>query len=142
MRGQTRFDNGSANGADIYARTPTTSALNDGNWHMLSWTFNTSNGQISSYFDGGLVESFTSIATSFQMVTASSSFGSLGLKGDTGTFINGSITWDEIYVFRGVASNSEIQSLFSANAIPEPGSSALFLIGSLLFGCARRRSLS
>jgi hypothetical protein len=138
MRGQTRFDNGSANGADIYARTPTTPTLNDSNFHMLLWTFDTGSGTIKSYFDGQLVETFTSAATSFQMVTSSSQFGSLGLKGDTGTFINGSITFDEIHVFRGAASDAEIQNLFAINAVPEPASSALLGIGALLSGIRRR----
>ena len=138
MRGQTRFNNGSANGADIFARTPTTLALNDANWHMLSWTFDTSAGTIRSYFDGSMVEAFTSAATSFQMVTSSSSLGTLGLKGDTGNFINGSITFDEIYVFRGLASDSEIQNLFSVNSIPEPASIALTGLGALLVALRRR----
>jgi len=139
IRAQTRFNNGSATGADIFARTPTTASLNDGNWHMLSWTFDTSAGIIKSYFDGSPVESFTSVATSFQMVTSSSSFGTLGLKGDSGNFINGSITFDEMYVFRGVATDTEIQGLFSNNAIPEPNSVALVGMGAL-FLSARRRS--
>ena len=139
MRGQTRFDNGSANGADIFARTVTTSTLNDSNWHMLSWTFDTSTGTLNSYFDGSLVETFISTAASFQMVTSSSSFGTLGFKGDTGNFINGSITFDEIYVFRGAATDSEILNLFNLNVIPEPSSFALAGVSGLLLGGFRLR---
>ena len=139
MRGQTRFDNGSANGGDIYARTPTTTTpLNDGNWHMLSWTFDTSTGTINSYFDAALLEAFTSVAGSFQMVNGSSLSGTLGLKGDTGTFINGSITFDEIHVLSGVATEAEIQNLFNLNVVPEPSSFALLGVGALLFGRCRR----
>jgi hypothetical protein len=72
MRGQTRFDNGAPLGGDIYARGATTSTLNDNNWHMLSWTFDTATGTLRSYFDAALVDTFTSAATSFQMVTSSS----------------------------------------------------------------------
>src|SRR5262249_10093886 len=71
MRAQTRFNpSGTGNGTDIFARTVNTAALNNGSWHMLSWTFDTStgqptSGQLKSYFDGNLVDTFTSAAASF-----------------------------------------------------------------------------
>ena len=139
MRAQARFDNGSTNGGDIYARSATTPTLNDDNWHMLLWTFDTSNGTLQSYFDGALVDTFTSTVASFQMINGSSTLGSLGLKGDTGTFINGSISWDEIRVFRGVATDAEVQNLFALNVVPEPASVCLVAVGALLCAASRRR---
>ena len=139
MRAQSRFDNGTAVGGDIYARAATTPVLNNGAWHMLTWTFDPTTGTLRSYFDASLVDTFTSTAASFQMVTASSLFGSLGLKGDSGNFINGSVTFDEIYVFRGAASDSEIQNLYTLNVVPEPTSFGLAGVGAFLLTIARRR---
>ena len=130
------------NGTDIYARSVTTAPLNDANWHMLTWSFETNTGTLRSYFDGALVDTFTSAAANFQMVTSSSTFGSLGFKGDTGNFINGSITFDEMYVFLGAATDSEVQNLFASNVIPEPGSLALTGLGAILLGVCRHRRMS
>lgn len=142
MRAQTRFDAG-ANGTDIFARTVTTPApLNDAQWHMLSWTFDTGTKVLNSYFDGMLVDSFTSAAASAQMVTGSSAFGTLGFKGDSGNFLNGSIAFDEIYVFRGAATDAEIQNLYTLNVIPEPSALALTGICALALGLSRRRNLA
>jgi hypothetical protein len=140
MRGQSRFNtSGTGNGTDIFARVVTTPALNNGDWHMLSWTFDTAIGQLNSYFDGALVETFDSTAANFGMVDGSSPVGTFGLKGDTGNFVNGSYTLDEVWVADRVLSGEEIQQLFSLNVIPEPGSLALSLIIAVGLLLARRR---
>jgi len=143
MRAQTRYDAG-ANGTDIFAQNATTpSPVNNGTWHMLSWTFDTGSKVLSSYYDGALINTFTSAAASSQMVTGSSAFGTLGYKGDTGNFLNmGSVTYDEIYVFRGAATAAEISNLYTLNAIPEPTSLALAGISALLLGGVRRRAVA
>jgi Concanavalin A-like lectin/glucanases superfamily len=123
MRGQSRFNDGTtpANGTDIFARpVPSgTSPLNDGNWHMMTWTFNTTSGQLISYFDGAQVDSFTSGAANFNMVLSSSTIGSFGLKGDDNAnpFINGSYSLDEAWVYNGVLTAQQVGGLFSANDI-------------------------
>jgi hypothetical protein len=137
MRGQSRFNtSGTGNGTDIFARTPTTPALNDGNWHMLTWTFDSTAGQLNSYFDGALVETFNSTAASFKMVDASSPLGTFGLKGDTGNFISGSISFDEVWVIGQALPAFGVQSLFNENVpvIPEPGTFALAGLGALVLG--------
>jgi hypothetical protein len=137
MRGQARFNtSGTGNGTDIFARTPTTLALNDGNWHMLTWTFDSTAGQLNSYLDGALVETFNSTAASYKMVDGSSALGTLGLKGDSGNFISGSIAFDEIWVIGQALPAFGVQSLFTENVpvIPEPGTSALAGVGVLVLG--------
>ena len=139
IRAQTRFDNDTTNGGDIFNRNVTTPvAPNNGNWHMLSWTFDTTSGVITTYFDGAQVEQFTSAATSFAMANSSSSVGGMGIKGDSGTFLPAGVHLDEVWVMNQVLSPAEIQSLFSTNAIPEPTSLAVLGLGGLGL-LARRR---
>ena len=134
MRAQSRNNiTGSGNGQDIFARVANAATLNNGNWHMLTWTFDTTSGQLRSYFDGALIDTFTSTASNgFKMVDGSSAVGTFGLKGDTGNFANTSYTLDEVWVANHVASADEIQLLLLSNVIPEPASVALSLIGGLL----------
>jgi hypothetical protein len=132
MRAQSRTS-GSTNGTDIFARVISTAALNNGSWHMLTWTFDSTAGQLRSYFDGALVDTFQSInANGFKMWNSSSAVGTFGLKGDTGNFANTSFTLDEVWVANHAASADEIQLLLLSNVIPEPASLALSLIGGLI----------
>jgi hypothetical protein len=141
MRGQTRFNtSGSGNGTDIYARPVSTAALNNGSWHMLTWTFDTSNGQLKSYFDGTLVDTFNSAATNFNMIASSSPVGTFGLKGDSGNFINGTISLDEVWVFNELLSDGAVRSLYNNNAIPEPACALLAVFGLALGALLRRRT--
>jgi hypothetical protein len=143
MRAQTRNNTtGSGNGQDIFARTANTATLNNGNWHMLTWTFDTTTGQLRSYFDAALVDTFTSTASNgFKMVNSSSTVGTFGLKGDSGNFVNGSYTLDEVWVANHLMSADEIQQLYQFNAIPEPASVALALTGGIVgFAMSVRRN--
>src|SRR5262249_2660931 len=119
MRAQTRFNTGTTgNGTDIYARaanTNTPAPMNNGNWHMLTWTFNTSSGQFLSYYDSVLVDTFNSTQTNFNMVRSSSTLGTLGLKGDSGNFLNGTFSFDEAWVFNGALSQAQITDLYNTN---------------------------
>ena len=141
MRGQSRFNtSGSGNGTDIFARAVTTESLNDGEWHMLTWTFNTLTGTLNSYFDGSMVQTFNSAAASFQMVDSSSPLGTFGLKGDSGNFINGVIALDEVWVIGQVLPQEGIDSLFQNNLpIPEPGTMAFGALGALILTARARR---
>jgi hypothetical protein len=135
MRGQSRFNtSGTGNGTDIFARTANTPTLNDGNWHMLTWAFNSTSGMLSSYFDGALVDTFQSAAANFGMVDGSSPFGSIGLKGDSGNFVNGTIAVDEAWVFTDLLNAGSIRSLYNKNAIPEPTSLLLAVGGWIAAG--------
>ncbi len=143
--GQTRFNtSGSGNGTDIYARSINTAALNDSGWHMLTWTFDTTTGVLNSYFDGAVVETFNSAATSFNMIASTSALGTFGLKGDSGNFLNGTINLDEGWVFNQVLTADEVSNLYSSNniAVPEPGSLVLAGFAALALGAVglRRRS--
>jgi hypothetical protein len=143
MRAQSRNNTtGAGTGQDIFARVISTAALNNGSWHMLTWTFDTTTGQLRSYFDAALVDTFTSTATNgFKMVNSSSTVGTFGFKGDTGNFVNGSYTLDEAWVANHALSAEEIQILYQSNVIPEPASVALALSGGIVgFAMAVRRN--
>jgi hypothetical protein len=140
MRGQSRNNTtGSGNGQDIFARVANAAALNNGSWHMLTWTFDTTTGQLKSYFDSALIDTFQSTASNgFKMVNSSSSVGTFGLKGDSGNFINGSYNLDDVWVFNGAIGSEEVQQLYQLNAIPEPAS--LLLLGlAVISGVATNR---
>jgi hypothetical protein len=128
MRGQTRRANpasggGGTDGSDIYSRivnTPT--PINNGSWHMLTWTFDTTTGVIKSYYDAALLETFTSTSPSFIMGDSSSLVGGMGIKADSGTFLPAGVMLDEVYVFTGsVLTQEHVTNLFTSNA-PPPGS--------------------
>src|SRR6476620_8284941 len=144
MRAQSRNNTtGSGNGQDIVARVANAATLNNGNWHMLTWTFDTTTGQLRSYFDAALVDTFTSTASNgFKMVDSSSAVGTFGFKGDSGNFANLSYTLDEVWVTNHLMSGDEIQQLYLLSVIPEPASVALALIGAIAscamaFRCCR-----
>jgi len=131
MRGQTRTS-GATSGTDIYSRAPTTAGLNNGTWHMLTWTFDSTAGQLKSYFDANLVETFNSSqANGFKMWNSSSSVGTFGFKGDSGNFINGTYTLDEVWVMNHLMSADEVQRLYQFNVIPEPASIVLAFVGAI-----------
>jgi concanavalin A-like lectin/glucanase superfamily protein len=144
MRGQSRNNiTGAGNGQDIFARPVSTATLNNGNWHMLTWTFDTTTGKLRSYFDGALVDTFQSTASGgFNMIASSSAVGTFGLKGDTGNFVNGSYTVDEVWVVPRLMRGAGIQQLFLLNAIPEPGAVVMAgVAGGLGILIASRRRL-
>lgn len=114
LRGQARW--GASGGNDIYARTPTTT-VNDGNWHMFTWTFDAGAGVLKTYINGSLQDTYTSTATNLQMLDSSSLIGTLGLKNDTGGFINGTMTFDEIWVFDGILDAGQIGNLYTNNSL-------------------------
>ena len=129
MRAQSRAA-GATSGTDIFARVITTAGLNNGSWHMLTWTFDTTTGTLRSYFDSALVDTFTSTnSNGFKMWNGSSSVGTFGLKGDTGNFANTSFTLDEAWVVNHAMTADEIQQLYLFNFVPEPTSLALVAIG-------------
>jgi len=120
LRTQTRENTGppvAANGVDIFARDDTKAGINDGSWHMLTWTFDTGSGQLTSYLDAVQVAQSTSTAASFNMVRSSSPVGTLGLKGDTAAFINGSYSIDEAWVINGALTQAGITQLFNSNSV-------------------------
>jgi hypothetical protein len=119
MRAQARFNTtGAGNGTDIIARAVNAAAVNDGTWHMLTWTFDTTSGALTSYLDATPLETFNSAAANFNMILSSSPIGTIGLKGDSGNFINGTVSLDEMYVFNGALSQEQITELFQTNTPP------------------------
>ena len=145
MRGQTRraepsSGGGGTNGDDIFGRSATTpTAIDNGSWHMLSWTFDTSTGQLVSYFDGSQVDTFTSTDPSFAMADGASAVGSLGLKGDNGIFLPAGFLLDEVWVIENAVNAGAVRSLFNNNVIPEPASAALAAFGLTIGTLLRRR---
>ena len=142
MRGQSRSQAATGtSGTDIYARQITTGGThNDGNWHMFTWTFNPTSGELSSYFDGTLVETFTSTAANKTMADSNSAVGGMGIKGDSGGFLPAGVIMDEVWVFNQVLSPAEIALLETTNSIPEPASMALLGLGALGLLTRRRAS--
>jgi hypothetical protein len=126
MRAQSRRNEptsggGGTNGDDIFARNATTpTTINDGNWHMLSWTFDTTSGQLISYFDATQVDTFTSTDPSFAMGDSSSPVGGIGIKGDNGIYIPQGVNLDEIWVFDSVLTADEVATLRDQNGFGPP----------------------
>jgi hypothetical protein len=125
IRGQTRHESASQAGTDIYARTTTVpSPVNDGAWHMMTWTFDTTLGALNVYYDGAHVEMFQSGAASFQMADNTSPYGSFGLKGDEGNianrFLPANTHLDEVWVFDSVLTAEEVEVLFNQNGFGPP----------------------
>jgi hypothetical protein len=74
------------------------------------------------------------------MVASSSPFGSIGLKGDSGNFINGSYTLDEVWVFNHGLGPLSVRNLFTNNlGIPEPASLLLCMCGVIAAYSIQRR---
>ena len=146
MRGQSRRDEptsggGGTNGDDIFGRNATTpTAIDNAEWHMLSWTFDTTTGVLNSYFDGAQVDTFTSTDPSFAMANSASAVGSLGLKADNGIFLPAEFKLDEVWVLDQAVEASAIRSLFNNNVVPEPATLVLVsLLSAAVIGFARRR---
>jgi hypothetical protein len=141
MRGQTRSQAASGvTGTDIYGRQITTGGThNDANWHMYTWTFDTTSGALSSYFDGTLVETFTATAANKTMANSNSAVGGLGIKADSGAFLPAGVVMDEVWVFNQILTGPEVMLLRTTNAIPEPTSLALLGLGGLALAARRKR---
>lgn len=114
VRAQARY--GTSGSDNIYYQTPT-ATVSDGQWHMLTWTFDALTGVFDTYEDGSLLGTVTSSAPNLQIQNGSSSVGTLGLKADTAGFINGSITFDEIWVLGGVLDTNQIADLYRYNSL-------------------------
>ncbi len=129
LRAQARW----ATSGDIYSRTPA-ATINDGNWRMFTWTFDPASGVLNTYVNGVLLETFTSVAATRQILNSASLIGTLGLKNDTGAFINGSVTFDEIWIFGGALEPSQIQNLYTYNSLTPPVESTPQITGLTVSG--------
>lgn len=139
VRGQARAANTPVDPAniDIYARQLGTGNSADDVWHHAAWTWNKSSKILTTYLDGVLAESFTSTATSVDLMVSDSPIGTIGRKADTNNYFVGSL--DEIWIFNSELSASAVAQLKNTNAIPEPSALALagLVIGAL--GVVARR---
>ncbi|HEX2476031.1 MAG TPA: LamG-like jellyroll fold domain-containing protein [Lacipirellulaceae bacterium] len=120
IRGQTRRED-DPDGSDIYARNAT-ATVTGGQWHMLTWTFDTSAGVLRSYFNAALIDTFTSTAPNFQMADGLASFGGFGLKADDATqpIQSSDVQLDEVWVFRSILSDTDVEVLFLQNGFGPP----------------------
>jgi Concanavalin A-like lectin/glucanases superfamily/PEP-CTERM motif len=122
IRGQTRRED-DPDGSDIYARNAN-ATVPGGQWHMLTWTFNTTSGVLSTYFDAALIDTFTSTAPSFQLADGLANFGTFGLKADDATFQFANNQMDEVWVFNSILTPTDVETLFLQNGFgppPRPG---------------------
>lgn len=117
IRGQTRRPGPGTGGVDIYARNAT-ATVTDGEWHMLTWTFDTTSGELNSYFDGELIDTFTGTSP-FTMADSVSALGTFGIKADDGAapFLEADTQLDEVWVILGVLSSDDVAQLHDVNAI-------------------------
>jgi fibronectin-binding autotransporter adhesin len=117
IRGQTRRPGPGAGGVDIYARNAT-ATVTDGEWHMLTWTFNTTTGELNTYFDGALIDTFTA-SSPFTMADSVSPLGAFGIKADDAAapFLEADTQLDEVWVILGVLSADDVAQLHDVNAI-------------------------
>ncbi len=127
MRAQTRraeptSGGGGTNGDDIFAQNASTAptTINDGSWHMLSWTFDTTSGLLTSYFDATSVNTFTSTDPSFAMANSSSAVGGIGIKADNGIYLPQGVVLDEIWVFNSALTADQIVTLRDQNGFGPP----------------------
>lgn len=119
VRGQIRRnDDDSGNGDDIWAHTAVVpGTVNDGSWHMLTWTADTTTGILNTYFDGAFVDANQSNDPTFAMGNSTSSVGAIGLKGDSGTFQTADVRLDEVWVFNGVLDEEGLTNLYDCNDV-------------------------
>ena len=90
-----------------------TSAINDGNWHLCVATRVQSTGLMSVYFDGILQATGTG-GTQTLNASASLYFGQIASGGG---FFNGSL--DQIEIFNRALGGNEIAALYSNGALPQ-----------------------
>lgn len=87
--------------------TYATTIENDGNWHHLAGTWDTSADRVRLYLDGTEVGT----ATGLTAITGSFSSSSIGSNSDGGAFWKGSI--DEVTLFNKELSGTEISNLYN-----------------------------
>jgi len=117
IRGQTRRPGPGAGGVDIYSRNAT-ATVTDGEWHMLTWTFDSTTGELNTYFDGALIDTFTA-SSPFTMADSVSALGTFGIKADDAAapFLEADTQLDEVWVILGVLSADDVAQLHDVNAI-------------------------
>ncbi len=137
MVGYSQFDNASNSDYDISDNV----ALNNGQWHYVASTYNATTGDFKLFVDGALrtsenVGSHTLMNSSVPLI-----MGAYGLSADGYTnrgFLVGDL--DEVRVYNGVLTDTEITILYNSYSIPEPHSIILLILAtaSLWFRQSRR----
>ncbi len=87
---------------------------------MLTWTFDTTSGQLVSYFNATQVDTFTSTDPSFAMGDSSSPVGGIGIKGDNGIYIPQGVNLDEIWVYGSALTADQVVTLRDQNGFGPP----------------------
>ena len=97
----------------LFTGLNSTSTVNDGNWHNVTFTYSSSGMKI--YIDGSLNVSNTVDVIS--LTTASGNFliGARSISGTLSKYFNGSI--DEVAIFNTALSASKIQQIYDATAV-------------------------
>ncbi len=94
--------------------------INDGQWHHVAFTRNSSTGAVQIYVDGNLQGSGTSATgtktTAFRLLGAQTSVASNGTTVVGGTYFNGGL--DDVRIFNRVLTASEIATIGKVPAAP------------------------
>lgn len=104
----------------------TSSAINDGQWHLVTTTYDSTAAQKRLYFDGVLLGSAVSVG-SFDVTAANFRIGEFYINGTIEQGFNGMI--DDVRIYNNALSGTEVASLYST--VPEPGACVILLTGLL-----------
>ncbi|HTX20925.1 MAG TPA: autotransporter-associated beta strand repeat-containing protein, partial [Candidatus Aquilonibacter sp.] len=95
--------------------------LDDGTWHMLTFTYDTNSLIVTTYVDGSNVNAQAASSGAYHpLANAVSPVGAMGLKGDTVNYLVAGTELDEIWAFTGVLSSNQVENLYTYNSANGP----------------------
>ncbi len=107
--------------------------IDDGEWHHIAGTYNQATGQMKIFADGNLLKtdnvgSHTLMNSSVPLLMGAYALSSNGTTNRA--FLTGDI--DEVQVYDGALSDSEVAALHSSLSVPETNGVWMLLAGALI----------